>query len=90
MIVRDKRLVDAHSIMVGDMIQAVITADNYLVVGNVSTDITTGDLQVYRGRIKRIEEREMFEVETFAMLEDSTWYFYPSPRSFTIDRMSAV
>ncbi|PHV70139.1 hypothetical protein CS063_11725 [Sporanaerobium hydrogeniformans] len=85
MIVRDKRLIEPHSIMVGDMLQAVVSGENRLIVGNITTAVATGDLQVYRGRIKRIAQREEFEVETFSMLEDSLWYFYPSPRTFTID-----
>ncbi len=85
MIVRDKRLIEPHSIMVGDMLQAVVSGENRLIVGNITSDVDTGSLQVYRGRIKRIDEREEFEVETFSMLEDNRWYFYPSPRTFTID-----
>lgn len=84
-IVRDKRLVGATNIMVGDRLQAVVTGENKLAVGYITSDHTTGSLQVYRGRIKKIKDRESFQVETFSMLEDNTWYYHPTPQTFTID-----
>lgn len=84
-IVRDKRLVGATNIMVGDRLQAVVTGENKLAVGYITSDQTTGSLQVYRGRIKKITDRESFQVETFSMLNDNTWYYHPTPQTFTID-----
>lgn len=84
-IVRNNRLVDANSIMVGDKIQAVVSGENKLAVANVSNGITTGSLQIFRGRIKEVEAREEFVVETFSELDESTWYYYPTPRTFSID-----
>lgn len=84
-IVRDNRLVESHNIMVGDVLQAVVTGENKLAVGNISSDLTTGSIEVFRGRIKKVETREEFQVETFSLLEDNTWYYHPTPRTFTID-----
>lgn len=84
-LVRDNRLIEPHNIMVGDAIQAVVTGDNKVAVANILSDITTGDLQVFRGRIRKIDNRESFEVETFSLLEDNEWYFHPEPRTFAID-----
>ena len=84
-IIRDKRMVESHNIMVGDAVQAVVTGENKLAVAYVSSQITTGSLQVFRGRIKKIEDGEQFEVETFSALEGNTWYFHPTPHTFSID-----
>lgn len=84
-IVRDNRLVSANNIMVGDKLQAVITGENKLAVARIVNDQTTGSLQVYRGRIKKITDRESFQVETFSLLEDNTWYYHPTPQTFSID-----
>ncbi len=84
-IVRDKRMVDGNSIMVGDTLQAVVTGENKLAVGNIISERTTGSLQVFRGRIKRINARESFQVETFSLLESNTWYYHPTPQTFSID-----
>lgn len=84
-IVRDKRLIESHNIMVGDAIQAVITGENKLAVANVTTDTTTGSIQVFRGRIKKVKDREEFEVESFSTLEGNLWYFHPTPHTFSID-----
>jgi len=84
-IVRDNRLVSANNIMVGDYLQAVVTGENKLAIGRVVNNQTTGSLQVYRGRIKKIADRESFQVETFSLLEGSTWYYHPTPQTFAID-----
>lgn len=84
-IVRDNRLVSANNIMVGDYLQAVVTGENKLAVARIVNDQTTGSLQVYRGRIKKITDRESFQVQTFSLLEDNTWYYHPTPQTFAID-----
>lgn len=84
-VVKDKRLVEPHNIMIGDTIQTVVTGENKVAVANILSAITTGDFQVFRGRIRKIKDRQEFEVETFSLLEDSTWYFHPQPRTFAID-----
>jgi hypothetical protein len=83
-VVKDKRLVDASSIMVGDMVQAVVTGVEKVAVANILPAQTTGSLQIFRGRIKRIATRQTFEVETFSLLEEHLWYFHPSPRTFSL------
>ncbi len=85
LIVRDKRLIEPHNIMIGDYAQVVVSGENKAALINITSPKTTGELQVYRGRIKKIVEREMFEVETVSLLENNLWYFHPTPRSFTID-----
>ena len=84
-IVRDQRLVSANNIMVGDNLQAVVTGENKLAVARIVNNQTTGSLQIYRGRIKKITDRESFEVQTFSLLEDHTWYYHPTPQTFAID-----
>ncbi len=84
-IVRDKRLIDGNGIMVGDTITAVITGESKLAVGTIQNKEQTNSLEVYRGRINKIEDRESFEVETFSLLNGTTWYYHPTPHVFTID-----
>lgn len=85
-VVRDNRLVGGNNIMVGDTLQAVVTANNELAVGKLTSNQTsTGTLQVYRGRIKKVNTGESFQVETFSTLEDNIWYYHPTPQTFTID-----
>ncbi len=84
-IVRDNKLVESHNIMVGDVLQAVVTGENKLAVAQISSDLTTASLEVFRGRIKKITDSEEFQFETFSLLDDNTWYFHPTPRTFSID-----
>lgn len=87
-IVRDKRLIESHGIMVGDVMQAVITGENKLAVANITTDLTTGSLEIFRGRIKKVKDLEEFEVESFSKLDGNAWYFHPTPRTFAIDQQT--
>lgn len=85
-IVRDNRLVGANSIMVGDTLQAVVAGNSQIAVGRISTEpISQGELGIYRGRIKRIDKREEFQVETFSLLTGHLWYYHPTPQTFTLD-----
>ncbi len=82
---RNGRLVDSYSIMPSDYAQVVVTGDNKAAVIDISDRPTKGNLQIFRGRIKKIQDRETFEVETFSILEDTLWMYHPIPRTFTID-----
>ncbi|WP_054743414.1 hypothetical protein [Cellulosilyticum ruminicola] len=84
-IVRDNKLVESHNIMVGDVLQAVVTGENKLAVGKISSDVTTASLEVFRGRIKKIKDSEEFQFETFSLLDGHQWYYHPTPRTFSID-----
>lgn len=84
-VVKDKHLIEPHNIMAGDTIQTVVTGENKVAVAQILPGVTTGDLQIFRGRIRQIADRQSFEVETFSLLEDSAWYFHPEPRTFAID-----
>jgi hypothetical protein len=84
-VVRDKRLIDGNAIMVGDTVQVILTGADKAAIINVLPDQTQTSLQIFRGRIKKVQDREQFEVETFSILEDYTWYYHPTPRTFNID-----
>ena len=83
-VVRENRLVGPASIMVGDRIQATITGENKLAAAKIMEGVAEGSLEVYRGRIKKINDYFTFEVETFSSLSDGIWYFHPTPHTFSI------
>ncbi len=82
---RNGRLVDSYSIMASDYAQVVVTGENKAAVIDITDQPTKGNLQTFRGRIRKIKDRETFEVETFSLLDDTLWLFHPIPRTFTID-----
>ena len=83
-LVRDNRLVGPAGAMVGDTIQAVVTGENKLAVGRILEATGTGKIEIFRGRVREVEESRTFEVETFSMLSEGEWYFHPTPRTFSI------
>lgn len=82
---RNGRLVDPYSIMPSDYAQVVVTAENKAAIIDITDMPSKGNLQIFRGRIKQIQDRESFEVETFSLLADTLWMYHPIPRTFTID-----
>ena len=84
-VVRDDRLVGPAGLMVGDTLQAVVSGEHKLAVGRVIDETGQGGLEIFRGRIKKIDELQSFEVETYSMLQDGEWYFHPVGRTFGID-----
>ena len=84
-IIRDKKMIGSESILVGDRVQAVVNGDNKLMVAKIDSYENADSLEVFRGRIKNIEDNQTFQVETFSLLEDSEWYFHTQPRTFVID-----
>ena len=82
---RNGRLVDPYSIMVNDYARIDLTANNQAAVIDITEKPTMGNLQIFRGRIRSIKDRESFEVETFSMLDNTMWMYHPIPRTFTID-----
>ena len=82
---RNGRLVDPYSIMTSDYAQVVVTGENKAAVIDITQKPTRGNLQIFRGRIKKIQDRETFEVETFSLLDDTLWMYHPIPRTFTVD-----
>ncbi|ONI40338.1 hypothetical protein AN639_04815 [Candidatus Epulonipiscium fishelsonii] len=84
-IVKDNRLIEPQNLMVGDTVQAVITGNEKVAMANILPDIFNGDIQIFRGRIKTINDRENFVVETFSLFNYPEWYYHPEPRTFTID-----
>ncbi|HHX60514.1 MAG TPA: hypothetical protein GX707_07295 [Epulopiscium sp.] len=82
---RNGRLVDPYSIMASDYAQVVVTGETKAAVIDIMDRPIVGNLQIFRGRIKKIQDQETFEVETFSMLEGTLWMFHPIPRTFTID-----
>lgn len=83
-LVRDNRLVGPAGAMVGDTIQAVVSGENKLAVGRILDNTATGTIEIFRGRIREVDEYRTFEVETFSMMSEGEWYFHPTPRNFAI------
>lgn len=59
-----------------DLLSHVIVSD---------TQGSTGNLAVYRGRIKAVDPLKSFTVESFAELSGVSWNFSNTPKTFTID-----
>ncbi|OOB76956.1 MAG: hypothetical protein BEN19_03200 [Epulopiscium sp. Nuni2H_MBin003] len=84
-VLKNDRLIEPYNILVGDTIQTVVTGDNKIAVAKIIEDVGQGSLQIYRGLIKKIDNRESFVVETFSMLQYDEWYYHPQPRTFSLD-----
>ncbi|WP_305767353.1 hypothetical protein [Candidatus Epulonipiscium viviparus] len=84
-IIKGERLVSPANILVGDTIQAVIDSDDNLLVAKTVENIGQGPLTIYRGTIKKIDDHDLFVVETFSLLKNDEWHYHPQPRTFALD-----
>lgn len=89
-LIKDKRIVDLGNVFIGDKIKAVVCNSSNLVIADITTNTPSDKMQVFRGRIKEINDSSMFTVETFSMLENNIWYFHTQPRTFSIDKETKV
>jgi len=86
-IIKDQRLVSGLSITEDDKVYVVANRDwdgNYKasLIQVYNNDATLFD--IYRGRIKSIDEFWSFTVESYSVLEDFGWKFYNTPKTFNI------
>ncbi|ONI44681.1 hypothetical protein AN641_06205 [Candidatus Epulonipiscioides gigas] len=84
-VLKGDRLVSPNNILVGDTIQTIVDASNNLIVAKAVENIGQGPLTVYRGTIKKINDYDVFVVETFSLLDQDEWYYHPQPRTFALD-----
>jgi hypothetical protein len=86
-IIKDQRLVNGLSISQEDRVYVVAnrSADGRHKAGLIQVHNDDADLpQIYRGRIKSISEFNSFTVESYSVLEDFSWKFYNTPKTFNI------
>ncbi|NMB96585.1 MAG: S-layer homology domain-containing protein, partial [Clostridiaceae bacterium] len=86
-IIKDQHLVSGLSIAEDDKVYVVVNRDNegqykasLIQVHNNDENIP----RIYRGRIKSINEFSNFIVESYSVLEDFSWKFYNTPKTFDI------
>lgn len=84
-IVRDNRLINPQGILVGDNIETVVTGGSKVAIAKIKNQEAVNQLQIYRGRIVKIDDMDTFEVETMSLLNNGEWFFHPTPKTFSID-----
>lgn len=89
-LVKNNKLIEPYNIKQGDKIRVVTAGTNTVAVAQIMDGKVNEQLEVFRGRIERVDEGNLFEVETFSTLVDGEWYYHPEPRTFTIDESTKV
>jgi len=88
-IIKHGRLVSANSISPRDMAYVVANRDyssgEYVAgVVQITDRPGSGTLQIYRARIKSIEENKGFTVESFSRLDGMLWNYYNTEKTFRL------
>lgn len=88
-IVSNGRLVGPGYISKGDMACLVANRDPFTgrynaVLVSVIDNTGIGNLEIYRGRIAKIEENSSFTLSSFSRLEEKGWVYSNTPRTFNI------
>lgn len=86
-IIKDQRLVNGLSLGEEDRVYVVANRNSDGRYKASLVQVHSGDSalpQIYRGRIKSIREFNSFTVESYSVLEDFSWKFYNTPKTFNI------
>lgn len=88
-VVRNGKLVPGSSIRSNDNAYVVAGMDMgsgelYAGVVNIGERYTNSALQIYRGRIRQINDNKDFTVESFSELNGLSWNYWNTPKTFGI------
>jgi hypothetical protein len=88
-VVKDGRLVTGNSLTQDDA--AYVVANRSYTSGDYNAGVVKIDerpdpntLQIYRGRISKINENSVFTLESFASLNGQSWQYYNTPKTLKI------
>jgi hypothetical protein len=89
-VIKDGRLVSGTNIVRDDSAYVVVNrsdANGQLFAGVVNIDTRTGGdfVQIYRARIKSINDSKDFTVESFSQLKGLTWSYANTPKTFRLN-----
>jgi hypothetical protein len=92
LVIKDGRLVDISAVDTLDPVKASIersfNENSYLATILVSESTAVNGLEIYRGRIKSVDQAKSVTFESFALLNGVTWEFTNTPKTFDIDLSS--
>jgi hypothetical protein len=92
LVIKDGRLVDISAVDTLDPVKASIersfNENSYLATILVSESTAVNGLEIYRGRIKSVDQAKSVTFESFALLDGVTWEFTNTPKTFNIDLSS--
>ncbi len=88
-VVKNGRLVSGSSLAEND--RAYVVANRSYGTGNfnagvvlVEAPVDNGLLQIYRARIKAIDENSSFTADSFSQLSGTEWEYHNTPKTFTL------
>ena len=89
-VVKDGRLVSGASISRNDVAYVVANRDfdsgsYYAGIVQIGDRSSVDFVQIYRGRIKKIDENRSFTVESFSQLNGLSWEYTNAPKTFRLN-----
>ncbi len=79
------RMVDEQSIFTPDYVKIVLNGRGSAAIVDIVEEIDNSRIDLYRGRIRTVEERTGFTVTSFSRLAGMEWNYMPLEKMFTID-----
>lgn len=94
-IIKEGRLVTGSSISEEDIAYVVAnrsydSGEYYAGIIKIDSRYDSGLLQIYRGRIKSIDENSSFTVESFSQLKGLAWEFANTPKTFKVGNNTRI
>lgn len=89
-ILKDNHIVSFGSILPPDYTRVILNGENKAAVVEVTPEPGNDSLQIFRGRIAKIDEMKSFKVQSNSALKGMNWTYSPIKREFEMDYRTRI
>lgn len=89
-ILKDNHVVSFASLLPPDYTRVILNGQNKAALIEVSPEPGNDSLQIFRGRIAKIDEMKSFKVQSNSSLKGMNWTYSPIKREFELDYRSQI
>lgn len=89
-ILKDNHVVSFGSLLPPDYARVILNGENQAALIEVTAEPGNGSLQIFRGRIAKINEMQGFKLQSNAALKGMNWVYSPIKREFEMDHNTRI
>lgn len=89
-IIKDNHIVSFGSVLPPDYSRVILNGDNKAALIEITPQPANDSLQIFRGRIAKIDETKSFSVQSNSALNGMVWTYSPIKRQFEMDYRTLI
>lgn len=89
-ILKDNHVVSFGSLLPPDYARVILNGENQAALIEVTAEPGNDSLQIFRGRIAKINEMQSFKLQSNAALKGMNWVYSPIKREFELDHNTRI